>query len=231
MTFVVYDGEHLLIDKITTFTYTDKGITDHYKLNHEEGVHVHLERVSKLVGITTPTKVKSWESEILTYTTVGHQDFSWDSYMTNSEGDLKHLFESAKYWDVLNKDTTYLALEANGKLCNIRHEGGLWKAREFSAPDDGRRSCIYFGCPMDTMCEFETLFDYVPTPLEAMVIAQARYPVLGKRFDHYHFPTRKFTSDIDLSDRQRELILGKLASRLKIKGDPNAIIIGNLPKE
>jgi len=227
MTLAIYNGVDLLVDKITTFNYEDHLFKRMYK-HSDEPAAAYFERKSKLCGLETPTKVTSYGNKILTYLTVGKQDISFYDYMENSEADLKTLVEVWRHWGSLDKDIVVLALEEDGALCNITVEDDRVSSRGFKGGGD---SNIYFGQPSNTLYGLETVHGLYLTPLEAMVIAQARFPNLGRRFDHYHFPTRTYKLDLDLSDRQRQFILDKYNARAKVSNDLKPVDICNLPKE
>lgn len=232
MTFVVYDGENLLIDKITTFFYNSEQVKEEYKTDCYDTIAAFFERKSKLCGLDKPPKPTSWNSSINLYFIVGPEDRGYVHYMKECDGDLRGLLDIAKCWKVLNKKTIYFALEENGALCYLQFKKGKWEAREIKPTSlTGRRECFFFGAPRDGLNYLQIFTGLELTPLEAMVVAQNIYPDIGRRFDHYHVPTGKVVYDIDLSDRQREHILAKVDSRLGLKRGLVPIHIANMVKE
>lgn len=229
MTFFAYDGEYLLMDKVTQVKWHDPN--DNFKKDHNGNVVVHFEKVTKIHGIDVAPKAKSWGNAVIFYTTIGKEDDTWKQLVTDTTMDLKVLTNLSPLYNCFDKETTYVWLEEDGTLCHTRydHKACEFKTRECKITTyETTGGCTFFGYGSAELENWELLSNVTLTPLEAMVIQQARYPILGRRFDSLHVPTRKLTLDHDLSERQRNNLIERVMSRINLTRKCEEIWLSNV---
>ncbi|AEH03778.1 hypothetical protein AVT69_gp353 [Pseudomonas phage PhiPA3] len=220
MSIVVYDGENLLVDKITTATH------DHYRKVDGKDVEYYSELDCKInfpKGADTFNN-KLYGRTVSAYTLVGDtRDQHRVMFLLNSEVviDLRCISDTAVAWPeigVLSPETTHLFINEDGGLIEMTMEidpdKGTYKVIDniYHPESLAKVGPAVFGQPSAFLNSYNRhLLRRNFTALELMVFGMSRYPGLGRRFDHWHRPTGKLTKDILLSDRQRRHILNKIA--------------------
>lgn len=226
MSIFICDGENILMDKITTHVHDTSHCHRDFRYKGEEAENTYHERDCKLNGIETPIEVKFWGQEVVLWTFLGWHNSKVNQYLCEGDSsiDFQHLVYSSNSFgtnDILGTETDYVFITKDGFLNRVvwEKETQTYVAFENSleAMQQPGVVCKVFGCGDKNLDGFqEVALDRPLTAIELLVLAQGMYPGLGRRFDHYHIPTRKLHKDLDLSVRQRKLITDKIQSEIRL---------------
>ena len=149
MTFFAYDGEYLLMDKVTQVKWHDPN--DNFKKDHTGNVMAHFEKVTKIHGIDVAPKATSWGNAVIFYTTIGKEDNTWKQFVTDMTMDLKVLTNLSPIYNCFDKETRYVWLEENGTLCytHYDHKAGEFRTREckIETYKEHGDSCLLYTSP------------------------------------------------------------------------------------
>lgn len=208
MTILIYDGENLLVDRVNQLTYEHK----HTPLvKDKDSIVFYIESESK-INIPDKPICKFWGEEIVAWIIVGLVTKEMIHFISQPSNDLKYIISVTRTFglgEISDETKVYVVTEA-GNFGYIAAGGS-----HFSGFDMDKPSSV---CPHIVGYNSKTIRDYLllgferkVTALETLVLAQHRYSLLGSKFDHYHIPTRTLKTELNLSARQRSMILDGLA--------------------
>lgn len=236
MTLCIYDGENFLVDKIVQMDVNTS------KRHNDETIDCYFQTKSKLVLPKNGFFKNTLNGrKIKLYTVIGNArtERNMCHALEQVSMDINNIISVSKSFpnsDILDTESRHLFIDEDGTLTQLKRrydtETGdpditehFWSSERF--PDIG---CITFGYCEDFLYDFEkNLLKRNMTALEMMVLGQAKYPVLGRKFDCWNFKSGKVQENIDLSDRVRMKILDKLKADINFDMvDPVQLINTNI---
>lgn len=229
MTILISDGENLLMDKVTLLEY--KPGDYNLKQPAKGPLGGHYENRSKLHLVDPNASATIWGRRIKFYTGIGTIDYTWDKVIANGAIDIKSIFESNLYWNFLSKEMRLIVVDEDDTLSQIYYG---WSERQWFATESTmakyREGVLTIeGYNSEEVRSFQRTNNVQLTPLEAMVFAQTTTDQLGRRFDHYHIPSGKVQYDVDLSDRQRGMIIDGIERRMQLSRNFDSVYLLNTP--
>lgn len=220
MTIAIYDGRHLLMDRVTTTAFP----LYHGGSPISDKLDAYYESSGKIYGTDKPVKGKSFGIGIRAWSMLGLVKRNMAHFLDDETNDIKMLHQincSFPNSNILNTETTYLFIDDTGSL--IYQEADEKQDIQFyeHKPEDftGEKACIVFGCNNLLVKSLRPLMpiDKPMTAIECMVYAQGTTHILGRTFDMLDCQTGKLTMRIDLSDRVREKVLAGVKDRIQMK--------------
>ncbi|QEM42097.1 hypothetical protein [Pseudomonas phage vB_PaeM_PS119XW] len=224
MTIVIWDGKDLLVDRVTTITQSD--------ITGEDGTpqpyYVELDKSKIYLASENKWEAKVWGRAIKAFTMVGDTEHRhcWLNFLETGD-DVHSLAETAKnFQHLLTPNAEYILIDEDNVLHVFESTHDMFRSNYYSTP---ARKPIIFGCAVavELLNNVFTSAENKLSPLECMVLAQAHYPVLGRRFDHWNAESNILTRDNDLSDRARHWVASRAVKKISVNSKPRPVNIVN----